>query len=170
MESKKLHLGCGEKYLPGYLHMDIRAFDHVDYVGDVKDLSQFAKETFDEIYACHVLEHIGRHQVLAVLQEWSRVLIRGGLLRIAVPDFEAITSEYMEHGKLERVIGLLYGGQNYEANYHYVTFDFNLISGLLRQAGFSAIERYDWRSFLPVGYDMIIAEPICRIWTLKMDA
>ena len=88
-----------------------------------------------------------------MLKEWHRVLQSGGVLRIAVPDFEAIVEEYLSSRDLERVMGLLYGGQNYEYNFHYQTYDFKRLSDLLRRAGFLQVERYDWRDFLPPGYD-----------------
>ncbi len=50
-------------------------------------------------------------------------------------------------------MGLLYGGQDYEYNYHYCTFDFQLLKEKLEHAGFTDIERYDWKEFLPDGYD-----------------
>ena len=50
-------------------------------------------------------------------------------------------------------MGLLYGGQDYKNNYHYCTFDYALLSEKLRNAGFVRIERYDWQTFLPDGYD-----------------
>ena len=74
-------------------------------------------------------------------------------MRIAVPNFESIVEEYLSSRNLELVMGLLYGGQNYEYNFHYQTYDFYRLSDLLRRAGFSDIQRYDWRDFLPKGYD-----------------
>jgi hypothetical protein len=51
------------------------------------------------------------------------------------------------------VLGLLYGGQNYEYNFHYQTFDYERLKTLLEAAGFCEISEYDWRNFLPSGYD-----------------
>jgi len=150
----KLHIGCGSRNLPGWKHFDIRKIDdHIDFVGTADDLSQFADNSIDEIYACHLLEHFGRHQVDNVLAEWTRVLVPGGVLRIAVPDFEAIVSEYMQNKELSSVLGLLYGGQNYAYNYHYVCFDFNDLKKRLEKAGLTQIKRYDWKEFLPADYD-----------------
>ena len=57
----KLHIGCGEKYLPGWKHLDARKFPHIDYVTDKLDkLDMFADNSVEEIYACHVLEHFTR--------------------------------------------------------------------------------------------------------------
>ena len=145
----KLHIGCGEKFLPGYKHVDARKFPHVDYVTDKLDrLDMFKNNSADEIYACHILEHFTRADMKAY-----RILKTGGILRIAVPDFESIVAEYLSSKNLELVMGLLYGGQNYEYNFHYQTYDFQRLTDLLRRAGFSEVERYDWREFLPEGYD-----------------
>lgn len=57
----KLHIGCGEKNLPGWKHFDVRKIDeHIDYVGNADDLSIFSDNSIDEIYACHLLEHFGK--------------------------------------------------------------------------------------------------------------
>ena len=151
----KLHIGCGEKYLPGWKHLDARKFPHVDYVTDKLDnLNMFADNSVEEIYACHVLEHFTRAEIAwGALNEWNRILKVGGVLRIAVPDFEAIVEEYLSSRNLELVMGLLYGGQNYKYNFHYQTYDFKRLSDLLTRARFSEIERYDWRDFLPPDYD-----------------
>ena len=152
----KLHIGCGEKFLPGYTHVDARKFPHVDYVTDKLDqLDMFKDNSADEIYACHILEHFTRADMRSggVLQEWYRILKTGGILRIAVPNFEAIVEEYLSSKNLELIMGLLYGGQNYAYNFHYQAYDFQRLSALLRRAGFSTVETYDWREFLPEGYD-----------------
>ena len=56
-------------------------------------------------------------------------------------------------GDLEKVMGLLYGGQNYKYNFHFQTYDFKRIEYLLTNAGFSKISRYDWCDFLPENFD-----------------
>ena len=93
----KIHVGCGEKYLPGFKHIDARNFEHVDYVtDDLSNLSMFDDNTIDEIYACHLLEHFTREEISngEILTEWYRVLKSGGILRIAVPNF-SISIKYI---------------------------------------------------------------------------
>lgn len=149
----KLHIGCGERFLRGWRHFDAREFPHVDYVGEAEDLSRFDDASIDEIYACHILEHFRRAEVANVLKEWYRVLRRGGVLRIAVPDFGAIVDEYMKTKNLSSMMGLLYGGQGYEGNFHFQAYDFERMRQLLTEAGFHSVARYEWRGFLPEGYD-----------------
>ncbi len=151
----KLHIGCGFRNLPGYKHFDIRKLDeHIDYVGSAQDLSQFPDGSIEEIYACHLLEHFGRNQVNEVLKEWYRVICpRGGQIRIAVPDFGAVVEEYRNTHDLFPLLGLLYGGQDYDFNFHYVTFDFDSLRKRLEDVGFVDVRRYDWKEFLPKEYD-----------------
>jgi predicted SAM-dependent methyltransferase len=149
----KLHIGCGKKYIPGYKHLDVINFDHVDFVCDTRKLTMIEDLSVSEIYACHILEHVERNEVVSVLREWNRVLKVGGILRVAVPDFEAVVAEYQENKDLQCFQGLLYGGQTYNYNYHHVAFDYIVLKQFLLEAGISDVDRYDWRDFLPEGYD-----------------
>lgn len=149
----KIHIGCGKKYLPGYKHLDVIDFDHVDFVCDTRKLTMIADETVSEIYACHILEHVGRNEIVSVLREWHRVLQAGGLLRVAVPDFESIVAEYQQRNDLSYFQGLLYGGQTYDYNYHHIAFNYKMLEDFLIESGFSEVSRYDWRDFLPKNYD-----------------
>lgn len=172
----KLHIGCGEKFLPGYKHIDARKFPHVDFVTDrVDKLEMIEDNSVDEIYSCHLMEHLPRSIIRnasveggvvnnnpwggvgitesSALREWYRVLKVGGILRIAVPDFEAVVAEYLANKNLDKLQSFLHGGHKYAEDYHYQTYDFKRLSNLLNRAGFSNVQRYDWRDFLPPNYD-----------------
>lgn len=149
----KLHVGCGNRYIPGYKHLDVIGYDHVDYVCDARNLSKIGDQTVSEIYACHILEHVDRTDVALVLREWWRVLEKGGMLRLAVPDFGAIVAEYSAGTGLSELQGLLYGGQTYDYNYHHTVFDFESLEAACIEAGFFDFRRYDWRDFLPADFD-----------------
>ena len=41
--------------------------------------------------------------------------------------------------------GMLYGGQDYDENYHYWCWDFDTLSTELKSIGFKNVERYDWK-------------------------
>ncbi len=149
----KLHIGCGKKYLSEYKHLDVIPYEHIDFECDARKLDVIEDLSVSEIYACHILEHVERGEVLDVLREWNRVLKPDGIIRIAVPDFAAIVDEYIENKDLMCFQGLLFGGQTYDYNFHHVAFDFETIKQFLEDAGFSDVVRYDWRNFLPQEYD-----------------
>ena len=127
-EKVRLHVGCGHRYLPGFVHIDQDHLEHVDHVRDIKDLSIFEDESVDEIYSCGTIIYFDRYEVRTVLKEWSRVLKKGGILRTSIADFEKMV-------------------------YQRTTYDFHSLRGVLETAGFRNVRRYNWRKFLPEGYD-----------------
>lgn len=153
---RRLHLGCGRKHIPGFFHVDLQPYPHIDRLCRVEALDFVPDDTVELIYACHVLEHFGRFQVIDVLREWHRVLRRGGTLRLAVPDFAACAAIYCEEGLkdgLSGLVGLICGGQRDETDFHRMIFDAPLLSGMLFQAGFSGVRRWDWRETEHAGVD-----------------
>ena len=154
MTALRLHLGCGQRYLPGWIHIDAQHFDHIDHQTTVDKLSMFQDDSVDEIYACHVLEHIQRSQVLTTLVEWNRVLKPHGKIRISVPDWDSVVKYCYNHPeRLANVMGLVTGGQRDEFDHHTFMFNFRLLSDMLSWCGFGKMYRYPWKTFLPSGYD-----------------
>jgi predicted SAM-dependent methyltransferase len=141
----KLHLGCGKRFIPGFIHIDAIDYPHVDHVSTIDSLSFIGDSTVDVIYNCHVLEHFKRRDVGRVLGEWFRVLKPLGVLRISVPDFASLCDVYRRYGRLDLVIGALFGRQDYLYNIHYNVFDYDELSATLERAGFVDVRRYDWR-------------------------
>ncbi len=141
----RLHLGCGGVRLPGFTNIDCRHLPTVDRVDNIRFLRSYADESVDLIYCAHVLEHFSRWDYSSVLATWHRVLRRGGVLRLAVPDFEAIVSRYLKTRDLPDLIGLLYGGQDYTENHHYHAWDLASLTRDLEGAGFTDVRLYDAR-------------------------
>jgi len=112
-------------------------------VTTIDDLSEIESRSVEAVYACHVLEHVDRYDVLRTLQEWHRVLIPGGELRVAVPDFETMVELYAGGVHLERIWGLFYGGQRTEWDSHRVVFDYETLATYLQKAGFYGMEKYN---------------------------
>ena len=150
----RLHLGCGKRYIPGFIHIDQSTFSHIDYCGPVESLPMFGDDTVDLIYASHVLEYFDRLEVREVLAEWRRVLKVGGILRIAVPDFAALIEAYHRFG-LDRILGPLYGRMESGGKiiYHKTVYDFEALASVLTTNGFARIRRYDWRETIHRGHD-----------------
>jgi predicted SAM-dependent methyltransferase len=124
-------------------------YPHVDRIGPVEDLSFIRDNTVKLIYACHVLEHFGRKEYRDVLAEWCRVLAPGGVLRLAVPDFQAAAELYLAPGNgvaLPQVLGLLVGGQRDQYDFHKMAFDEATLGATLREVGFSDVRLWDWHT------------------------
>ena len=56
----------------------------------------FADETFDLIYASHVLEHVAWYQLESVLAEWVRILKVGGSIEVWLPDGLKICKAFVD--------------------------------------------------------------------------
>lgn len=151
----KLHLGCGPRCIPGFVHIDAQPAPHVDIVGPVERLPM-GDNSVSLIYASHVLEHFGRNEYKAVLKEWFRVLKPGGILRLSVPDFAACAAIYYESGLadgLSGLVGLIVGGQRNEHDFHKMIFDEDFLCRELLDTGFRIVRRWDWRETEHVGID-----------------
>lgn len=142
----KLHLGCGKRYIAGFVHIDAVDYPHIDHVATIDNLSFIPDNSVELIYNCHVLEHFKRRDVDRVLKEWRRVLKPGGTLRVSVPDFSKLCEVYQRENRIELVIGALFGRQDYLYNIHYNVFDFASLAQSLVQAGFVNVRPYDWRA------------------------
>ncbi|MDD5712144.1 MAG: methyltransferase domain-containing protein [Smithellaceae bacterium] len=57
----------------------------------------FDSDSIDVVYHSHMLEHLDRDVAIKFLMEVKRVLKRGGIHRIVVPDFEKACSAYVAH-------------------------------------------------------------------------
>lgn len=146
-----LHLGCGCVILPGFINLDIRDGNGIDKTSLVYPID-YDNDTFDLIYASHVLEHFPRKQTTNVLQEWARILKKGGILRLSVPDIQALINIYKQTKDLDQIIGPLYGRQDYRYNYHYTVFDYIIIKKLMEKSGLEAIHYWDFRRTIHANY------------------
>ena len=77
-KERKLHIG-GTESVAGWEILNAIPGSHVDHIGNAKDLSKFADNTFSALYSSHVLEHFDyAYELEKTLQEWRRVLAPGG--------------------------------------------------------------------------------------------
>lgn len=146
--TRKLHIG-GQVKLPGWEVLNIQPGPCVDHVGDAKDLSRFADETFDELYASHVVEHFDYNGPLqATLKEWYRVLKPEGKLSISVPDMDVLCQLFRKRKELNlqgrfQIMRMMFGGHTDPYDYHCVGFDFEILSAFLTEAKFRNPKQVD---------------------------
>lgn len=139
----KLNIGCNDKLIDGFVNIDFNPLHKVDVIDDARYLRKFEEDSVDLIYASNILEHFGRWEYKTALQRWYDLLKQGGILRISVPDFEALCKYYTETKDLKSLYPALYAGQDSPHNYHYWCWDFASLECDLEQVGFTDIQRYD---------------------------
>jgi len=144
--SRKLHIG-GTARCDGWEVLNANPAPYVDHVCNANDLSQFADNTFSEIYASHVVEHLDYSGELKdTLQQWHRVLVAGGKVFISVPDLDMLAELILEKNKLsvdERffVMRMMFGGHVDKYDYHLAGLNEDFLSAFLSACGYVNIRR-----------------------------
>ncbi|MGD0539166.1 MAG: methyltransferase domain-containing protein [Verrucomicrobiota bacterium] len=126
----KLNLGCGQKYLPGYVNCDVLPQVKADRYFDLNRFPYpFESGCADEIWMDNVLEHLD--DVVGVMGELHRLLRPGGRLRLLVPYAKsdwAYQDPTHKHFFTEQTMNYFCDGWNYS---YYVPFRFRLIEARL---------------------------------------
>lgn len=149
----KVHVGSGEVNIQGWVNIDARNFNHVHIISKKISFDEFTNDSIQEIYLCHVLEHLSFTEVEELLDIIFLKLKAGGLVRISIPDFDKIISIYdADKNNLNKIKHILMGGQDYEYNFHKAVFNKSFLSGLLASKGF--IEITEWDTVEDFGVDL----------------
>jgi predicted SAM-dependent methyltransferase len=141
----RLHLG-GVERKEGWKVLNAQPGPHVDFLGQCDDLSQFADGSVDEVYASHILEHLSYFDGLPrTLYEVSRVMRRGAVLRVSVPDLEMLAKLLTAQGpdlvQRFQIMRMIYGGQSDMYDFHYFGFTFELFTAMLGAYHFGQFQR-----------------------------
>ena len=144
--SKNVHLGCGAKYLDGWINVDILESLKCDIYADLNEI-KFPNSSIERVYACHVLEHLKEEEALQLLKKIFAWLKDGGEIYLAVPDFFEINKRYTLHQNLAELRGLILGGGKDEYDIHKSIYDYKKLKAFLENAGFNSVLRYEWRTF-----------------------
>lgn len=143
----RLHIG-GQEPHPEWKIVNVLPGAFTDYVRSCTDLSIFPDGSVAEIYASHVLEHLGYQRDLsAALKEFHRVLVPGGTARLSVPNLTTLCELFVDSaldGKTRfHVMRMMFGGQVDAADFHLVGLNEEFMKSYLERAGFADIERVD---------------------------
>ena len=143
--AQRLHIG-GTHLKEGWKILNIQPSKDVTFIGDAADLSQFDDETFDEVYASHVIEHLGYQKELpGALKGIHRILKPGGVFRMSVPDLETLCKLFLHDGADINgkflIMRMMFGGQVDEHDFHKVGLTWDFARTYFGQAGFKTLRR-----------------------------
>lgn len=151
-EIMKLHLGCGYKHLPGFQNVDANPEVNPDIVDNILILEKFENNSVDLIYVCHVFEHFSYDESATALRRWSEILKRDGILRLSVPDMEALMKIYLFYEDLNIIKHMICGSQQNEWQFHKNCWDFKTLKDKLEKFGFKDVKRWEWQDIDPHRY------------------
>ena len=151
------NIGCGNRFLKNYVNADFYQFNSLRYLLKKNKLTQkldweidlryrlnCEDNFFSGIFAEHVIEHLTIHDALNTLKEIKRILRKGGVLRISVPDLKKYIDFYnnkKSHKKFSnwsKLKGESIWCLTHNFGHHSV-YDFELLKDLLRNVGFKKI-------------------------------
>ncbi|MGH2534740.1 MAG: class I SAM-dependent methyltransferase [Thermomicrobiales bacterium] len=146
--SLKLHLGCADSYLDGWVNIDLnRPGRRLDLRWDLRRGLPFPDNSASAVFSEHLFEHIPLDGAMALLAECRRVLVPGGIFRIGVPDLDRYVRAYLGQdpiieqvrpGRPTRALALaeifyFYG--------HRSVYDFETLAVMLKETGFTGVAR-----------------------------
>ena len=152
----KLHLGCGQRYLEGYVNIDFPSSSHtvqeksaVDLHANLLDLN-YPAQTVEEVRLHHVFEHFPRPIACALLASWFSWLKPDGLLHIEVPDFQrtsrVILSPFSSSNKKTVAERHLFGSHEADWAVHYEGYTPSMLKKMVETFCFSVkeLKRNSW--------------------------
>jgi len=150
-EQRHLHLGCGPKYLRGFVNIDANPFNKIDLWLDVRNGLPFPASYADSIYSTHMFEHFYPDELLLLLKECFRVLRPGGGIRLIVPSLTSAITAYAQrrsdwfHNDYPRHFDSLGGRFSnfiFCDGQHRTAFDLSYLDEVLRAVGFGDVEEW----------------------------
>jgi predicted SAM-dependent methyltransferase len=156
----KLHIGCGDNALSGWLNTDYFPHSRDIMHLDATQPFPFKNETFDYVFSEHMIEHISYRYGLKMLAECRRVLKPFGNLRISTPnlaflidlartDKSGLQRAYIRWASRTFIAGAPEDNETFVINNfvrdwgHTFIYDEKTLRGAMTSAGFSQITKFE---------------------------
>lgn len=91
-----LEIGPGDKPIQGFEALNIVSDGVSKHIADAGKSLPFKSNTFDIVYASHVLEHVPWTHTIETLKEWHRIIKPNGRLEVWVPNGLKIARQFVE--------------------------------------------------------------------------
>lgn len=146
----KLHLGCGNNYIAGWVNIDISG--KVDMYADLRKPLPFPDQSVDFIFTEAVMEHFNYLDGLKLLIECHRVLKPEGVIRVSTPDLDFLIECY-EQGRIKEFadVGWIsespckFINEGLRLWGHQFVYDHDELVSSFNKAGFSKVSFTKWR-------------------------
>lgn len=122
----------------------------VDLKGELPD----DDHTVDYIYCSNVLEHFEKYETIKILEECKRVLKKGGMIRVVLPDLKKLIENYTTADNFNReyygfdkdlYFGFLGRLKSFFIRGHQWMYDKDSFKVILKGVGFSEIREQKFR-------------------------
>ena len=157
----RVHLGCNDVRLDGFVNVDLRPTSATDIVHDCRDLKIFPSGCVSFLYSNAFFEHVYLTDQQRLMRDVLRTLADGGWIAFTgLPDFEGVARAYLERRTPGNVSGVfdLHEAYRYThgapegrqewwlAQLHKVLLDTPTLLGLCKSVGFASCEvfAYCW--------------------------
>jgi predicted SAM-dependent methyltransferase len=147
-EELKLHVGCGPKYIEGFINIDANPFVKTDLWLDIRSGIPFPDGSVSSVYSTHMLEHFFPDELYSLLKDCYRVLKPGGGVRFIVPSLRNAISAYQQK-RLDwfdsfprdfKSAGGRFSNFIFCDGQHRFGIDFDYLDEMLRKVGFQEVE------------------------------
>ena len=167
-KEKKMHLGCGDWYLEGWINTDGYQNHKADLYFDFSKPFPIHENVLDAIVSQHAIEHTDLDGGINFINECYKTLKPGGKIRISCPDLELLIGCYVSSHKEGRLTFRdqfteepIPGGLRFRTACQYVNelvsgwghryiYDYEDIEMKMKEAGFKNIKRMTETEMSPV--------------------
>lgn len=161
----KVNIAPGSKPFPGWINLDVDDLPGIDHLYDCRKDLPFSNESVDAIYCEHFFEHLEySEEAQRFIAECRRVLRKGGIFRIVVPDAKKFLQVYTS-GNLNELKQLTCDEPWFDGKWntpmelinlvfrqgieHKYAYDYDTISALLSFYGFNCEQKKVNMSSIP---------------------